>query len=65
MPGRPLKRHTPTLWNLAWAGPVFWLYAYNDLFDYMFWPYDYYDDYYDPFWAYGYDDLFAGIETPA
>ncbi len=20
----PLKRHTPTLWNLAWAGPVFW-----------------------------------------
>ena len=24
MPGRPLKRHTPTLWNLAWAAPVFW-----------------------------------------
>jgi cytochrome c peroxidase len=24
VPGRPLKRHTPTLWNLAWAGPVFW-----------------------------------------
>lgn len=22
--GRPLARHTPTLWNLAWAGPVFW-----------------------------------------
>src|SRR5262249_34615338 len=22
--GVPLKRHTPTLWNLAWAGPVFW-----------------------------------------
>ena len=20
VPGRPLKRHTPTLWNLAWAG---------------------------------------------
>src|SRR5262245_5975835 len=20
----PLKRHTPTLWNLAWAAPVFW-----------------------------------------
>jgi LTXXQ motif family protein len=48
----------------GWAGPVFWLYAYNDLFDYMFWPYDYYDDYYDPFWAYGYDDLFAGIFYP-
>jgi cytochrome c peroxidase len=24
VPGRPLARHTPTLWNLAWAGPVFW-----------------------------------------
>src|SRR5215472_12134075 len=24
VPGRALKRHTPTLWNLAWAGPVFW-----------------------------------------
>jgi cytochrome c peroxidase len=24
VPGRPLARHTPTLWNLGWAGPVFW-----------------------------------------
>jgi cytochrome c peroxidase len=24
VPGRPLKRHTPTLWNLAWASAVFW-----------------------------------------
>jgi cytochrome c peroxidase len=24
VPGRELKRHTPTLWNLAWAAPVFW-----------------------------------------
>ena len=48
----------------GWAGPVFWPYAYNDLFGYMFWPYDYYDDYYDPFWAYGYDDLFSGIFYP-
>jgi cytochrome c peroxidase len=24
VPGRPLERHTPTLWNLAWAAPVFW-----------------------------------------
>jgi len=24
VPGRELKRHTPTLWNLAWASPVFW-----------------------------------------
>jgi hypothetical protein len=48
----------------GWAGPVFWPYAYNDVFGYLFWPYDYYDDYYDPFWAYGYDDLFAGIFYP-
>jgi cytochrome c peroxidase len=24
VPGRPLARHTPTLWNLAWAPAVFW-----------------------------------------
>ena len=24
VPGRALARHTPTLWNLAWAGPSFW-----------------------------------------
>ncbi len=24
VPGRPLARHAPTIWNLAWAGPVFW-----------------------------------------
>jgi cytochrome c peroxidase len=24
VPGVPLKRHTPSLWNLAWAVPVFW-----------------------------------------
>src|SRR5262249_55346869 len=23
VPGRPLKRHTPTLWNLAWSARVF------------------------------------------
>jgi cytochrome c peroxidase len=24
VPGRALQRHTPTLWNLAWASAVFW-----------------------------------------
>jgi cytochrome c peroxidase len=24
VPRRALARHTPSLWNLAWAGPVFW-----------------------------------------
>jgi len=49
---------------VGWAGPVFWPYAYNNLFDYTFWPYDYSGGYYDPFWNYGYDDLFAGIFSP-
>ncbi len=48
---------------VGWAGPVFWPYAYDDLFDYAFWPYDYGPDY-DLFWAYGYDDLFAGVLLP-
>ena len=48
---------------VGWAGPVFWPYAYDDLFDYAFWPYGYEPDY-DLFWAYGYDDLFAGILLP-
>jgi hypothetical protein len=43
--------------NVGWAGPVFWPYAYNDLFD---------DDGFGGglFWAYGYDDLFAGVLLP-
>jgi hypothetical protein len=49
---------------VGWAGPVFWPYAYDDLFDYAFWPYDEYGDYDDQFWAYGYDDLFGGILVP-
>ena len=49
--------------NVGWAGPVFWPYAYDDLFDYAFEPYyDGYDG--DLFWAYGYDDLFAGVLLP-
>ncbi|MGP0093164.1 MAG: Spy/CpxP family protein refolding chaperone [Xanthobacteraceae bacterium] len=49
---------------VGWAGPVFWPYAYDDLFDYAFWPYAEYGDYDDQFWAYGYDDLFGGILLP-
>lgn len=49
--------------DVGWAGPVFWPYAYDDLFGYAF------DPYYDGlggglFWAYGYDDLFAGVLLP-
>src|SRR5262249_4540180 len=37
---------------VAWLGPVFWPYAYSDIFDYTFWPYAYDRGY----WAYAYDD---------
>jgi hypothetical protein len=47
--------------NVGWGGPVFWPYAYDDVFDYAFWPYGPYDD---AFWSYGYDDLFSGILLP-
>ncbi len=46
---------------VGWGGPVFWPYAYDDLFDYAFWPYGPYDEL---FWSYGYDDLFAGVLLP-
>jgi hypothetical protein len=55
----------------VWFGPIFWPYAFYDLFDYVFWVCDgyYYYSYgcydrYGPFWAYGYDDLFGGIFAP-
>jgi len=49
---------------VAWLGPVFWPYAYSDIFEYTFWPYAY-----DPgYWAYAYDDLvdtvFWGTDSP-
>src|SRR5215831_16829193 len=42
---------------VPWFGPVFWPYAYSDIFDYAFWPYGYDDGY----WAYAYDDFFDGL----
>ncbi len=49
---------------VPWYGPVFWPYAYSDIFDYTFWPYGY-----EPgFWAYTYDgfidSLFWGERGP-
>ncbi|AMN45158.1 Spy/CpxP family protein refolding chaperone [Rhodoplanes sp. Z2-YC6860] len=45
---------------VPWRGPVYWPYAYNDLFYYTFWP-----DSYDPgYWAYAYDDFFDGVFFP-
>jgi hypothetical protein len=44
---------------LGWFGPLFWPYAYYDLFDYAYWPYAY-----DDFWPYAYDDVYYGIYGP-
>jgi len=42
---------------VAWAGPVFWPYAYNDLFYYAFWP----NAYDEGYWAYAYDDFIDAV----
>ena len=44
----------------GWVGPVFWPFAYYDIYDYAMWGYGY-DD---PFWDYGYNDIYAGIFSP-
>jgi hypothetical protein len=56
-----------TAWGLGllapyipWYGPVYYPYAYDDMFYYAFWP-----DAYDPgYWAYAYDDMFDGVFFP-
>lgn len=49
---------------VPWLGPVFWPYAYSDIFDYTFWPAAYDDGYF----AYAYDDfldtVFWGPDSP-
>jgi hypothetical protein len=54
---RDAWRHHHRARFVAWFGPVFWPYAYSDIFDYAFWPYGYEDGY----WAYAYDDFFDGL----
>jgi hypothetical protein len=44
----------------GWVGPLFWPFAYYDLYDYTLWG----NGYDDPFWDYGYDDIYAGIFSP-
>ncbi len=44
----------------GWVGPLFWPFAYYDIYDYTLWGYGY-DD---PFWDYGYGDIYAGIFSP-
>jgi hypothetical protein len=44
----------------GWVGPLFWPFAYYDIYDYAMWGYGY-----DPlFWDYGYSDIYAGLFAP-
>lgn len=44
----------------GWVGPLFWPFAYYDVYDYALWGYGY-----DPsFWDYGYNDIYAGLFSP-
>lgn len=61
--GAAWSHHNGGLWwrhahgGFGWVGPVFWPYAYYDLYDYAWWGWGY-----DPFfWDYGYGDLYAGL----
>jgi LTXXQ motif family protein len=43
----------------GWVGPLFWPFAYYDIYDYAMWGGE------DPsFWWYGYNDLYAGLFAP-
>ena len=44
----------------GWVGPLYWPFAYYDMYDYAMWGYGYDDS----FWGYGYDDIYAGIFAP-
>jgi len=44
----------------GWVGPLFWPFAYYDLYDYGLWGYDYGPS----FWDYGYGDIYAGLFSP-
>ena len=46
---------------VPWNGPVFWPYAYSDVFDYAFWPSGYDDGYF----AYAYDEFLDGCFGPS
>jgi hypothetical protein len=48
--------------HLGWIGPLFWPYAYGDVFYSALWPYQY--GYVDPVSAYGYNDIYEGIFAP-
>jgi hypothetical protein len=44
----------------GWVGPLFWPFAYYDIYGYAMWGYGYDSS----FWNYGYNDIYAGIFSP-
>lgn len=44
----------------GWVGPLFWPFAYFDVYDYAIWG----NGFGAPFWGYGYDDIYAGMFAP-
>ena len=44
----------------GWVGPLFWPFAYYDMYDYAMWGDG--DD--ASFWGYGYNDIYAGMFAP-
>ena len=44
----------------GWVGPLFWPFAYFDIYDYALWG----PRVGAPFWYYGYDDIYAGLFGP-
>jgi hypothetical protein len=46
--------------GFGWVGPLFWPFAYYDIYGYALWGYGYDSS----FWGYGYDDIYAGLFVP-
>jgi len=44
--------------GFGWVGPLFWPFAYYDIYDYTLWGYG------PGFWGYGYVDIYAGLFGP-
>lgn len=44
----------------GWVGPLFWPFAYYDVYDYAIWG----NGFGSPFWGYGYDDIYTGLFAP-
>ena len=46
--------------GFGWVGPLFWPFAYFDIYDYAIWG----NGVGGSFWGYGYDDIYAGLFGP-